>query len=158
MSSEDLLLDDIDELDDCFTLQQIKEFQKIFFQNPIQYSKEYNVKQQQCLEKYNDEAFLMKLNQKNCCKENCLSTKVNPQIALNRFCEIKAMPQSEINLCFLGMIDGSIKITKSASKAPKPKSYLVTNYNFSGIPICQAAWLTIHGVGKTKWEALHMHY
>ncbi|CAG8668721.1 13020_t:CDS:1, partial [Cetraspora pellucida] len=44
-ASEDLLFDHIDdELDDYFTLQQIKEFQQIFFQNPIQYTKEYSIK------------------------------------------------------------------------------------------------------------------
>ncbi|RIB16797.1 hypothetical protein C2G38_2038287 [Gigaspora rosea] len=153
-SSEDILLDDID--DNYFTLQQIKEFQKIFFQCPIKYSKECNIKQQQCLEKYNDEAFLTKLKQTNCCQQNCLSTKNNPQTALDRFCEIKAMSQSEMNLYFLGMIDGSIKGAKSISKVPK--SYLVTNYNFSGVSICQPAWLIIHGIGKTKWEALCTHY
>ncbi|CAG8546246.1 1913_t:CDS:1 [Cetraspora pellucida] len=157
-STSDLLLNNIDELDDYFTLQQIKEFQKIFFQNSIQYSKECNIKQQQCLKKYDDEAFLTKLNQKNCCKENCLSTKVNPETALNRFYKIKAMSQSEMNMYFLGMIDGSIKIPKSKYASKASKLYLVTSYNFSGASICQVAWLTIHGIGKTKWEALRTYY
>ncbi|CAG8687775.1 13943_t:CDS:2 [Gigaspora margarita] len=152
--NEDILLNNID--DNYFNLQQIKEFQKIFFQCPIKYSKECNIKQQQRLEKYDDDAFLTKLKQKNCCQQNCLSTKINPQTALDRFHEIKAMSQSEMNLCFLGMIDGSIKGAKSISKVPK--SYLVTNYNFSEVSICQPAWLIIHEIGKTKWEALCTHY
>ncbi|KAF0451240.1 hypothetical protein F8M41_002065 [Gigaspora margarita] len=98
-SSEDILLDNID--DNYFNLQQIKEFQKIYFQCSIKYSKEYNIKQQQHLEKYDDDAFLTKLKQKNCCQQNCLSTKINPQTALDRFCEIKAISQLEMNLCFL---------------------------------------------------------
>lgn len=156
-ASEDLLLDDIDnELDNYFTLQQINEFQKIFFQYPIKYSKECNIKQQRSLEKYDDEAFLTKLKQKKCCPQDCLSLKVDLQIALNRFREIKAMSQSEMNLCFLGIIDGSIKIAKSASKVPR--SHLVTNYSFSGVSICQTAWLMIHGIGKSKWETLRTHY
>ncbi|CAG8668709.1 13019_t:CDS:2 [Cetraspora pellucida] len=65
-------------------------------------------------------------------------------MALDRFREIKAISQVEMDLCFLGMIDESIKPIKSASKTPK--LYLVTNYNFSEISICQTAWLTIHEI------------
>ncbi|RIB06108.1 hypothetical protein C2G38_2217947 [Gigaspora rosea] len=75
------------------------------------------------LDKQDDEAFLMKLQQFVCCTKRCLLS-VNSQVALKRFQEMKALTQNEASLCFLGIIDASMHTTEF--KNGTPKAYLTT--------------------------------
>ncbi|RIB21335.1 hypothetical protein C2G38_2176961 [Gigaspora rosea] len=99
------------------------------------------------LDKQDNNAFLAKLQQFDCCTLRCL-LNVNPQAALKRFQEMKALIPSKSNLCFLGINDASMHATEF--KYGTPKAYLTTKYKFEGVPICQKAWYTIYDIQKRQ--------
>ncbi|CAG8769427.1 32223_t:CDS:2 [Gigaspora margarita] len=133
---------------------QIDEFKKIYTFKPLQDSLKKEKKSSMKLEKQDDGAYLKKL-QNPCCQKHC-TIKVDAQEALKRYREIKAMTQSESNFCFLGMIDASVRFGMLNNGTQK--TYLTTNYNYSGMSVCQAAWLIICGIGRSRWESLRAHY
>ncbi|CAG8589852.1 19669_t:CDS:2 [Cetraspora pellucida] len=147
--------EDQENIDDVFTLNQIEEFKRIYTFKPIQASIKKEKKSTARSEKRDDEAYLKKLQEKQCCQKLCI-TKIDMQEALNRYREIKAMSQIESNFCFLGMIDASVRFGMLNNGTSK--TYLTTNYNFSGISVCQNAWLIIYGIGRARWESLRAHY
>ncbi|CAG8800541.1 40150_t:CDS:2, partial [Gigaspora margarita] len=131
------------DVNDVFTLRQVEEFKKIYILKPIQASIKKENKSLIRLEKQDDESFLKKL-QNSCCQKQCI-TKINTQEALKCYCEIKALSQSESNFCFLGMLDASTRFGTLNNRVTK--TYLTTNYQFSGVSVCQASWLTIYSIG-----------
>ncbi|CAG8841545.1 23181_t:CDS:2, partial [Gigaspora margarita] len=142
-------------IDNFFTAKQIEHFHKTYMLHPMRAVAEDEKIRNKRLDKWDDDAFLAKLQQFNCCTLRCL-LNVNPQAALKRFQKMKALTQSESNLCFLGIIDTSMHATKF--KDGTQKAYLTTNYKFEGVPICQKAWYTIYDIQKRQWEALRTHY
>ncbi|CAG8843875.1 28970_t:CDS:2, partial [Gigaspora margarita] len=147
---------EVNDIDNCFTIDQIEEFRKIYILHPMQSVIDNDIKQKDRLDKQDNQAFLVRLAQTKCCQQSCLSNKVDSIIALSRFLEIKAMSYTESNICFLGMIDASTKEDNLVYGVPKVN--LTTNYSFNQKKICQKAWLTIHGISRTRWEALRIHY
>ncbi|CAG8744318.1 7130_t:CDS:2 [Gigaspora margarita] len=141
-------------INNFFTIDQIKSFHKMYMLNPMRAIMEENKAREKRLDKHNDDAFLIKLQQ-SCCAKSCF-LNVNNQAALKRFQEMKAMTQYESSLCFLGIIDASMHVTEF--KNGKPKTYLTTDYKFEGVTICQKAWYTIYDIQKRRWEALRTHY
>ncbi|CAG8781419.1 37478_t:CDS:2 [Gigaspora margarita] len=117
-----------DDVSNIFTARQIDEFKKIYTFKPLQDSLKKEKKSSIKLEKQDD--------------------GFDAQEALKRYREIKAMTQSESNFCFLGMIDASVRFGMLNNGIQK--MYLTTNYNYSGMSVCQAAWLTICGIGRSR--------
>ncbi|CAG8793595.1 11778_t:CDS:1, partial [Gigaspora rosea] len=147
--------EDQEGVNDVFTTRQVEEFKKIYAFKPVQASLKRESKSSARLEKQDDDAYLKQLKEKQCCQKHCV-TKINEQVAFNRYREVKALSQEESNFCFLGMIDTSARFGMLNSGVSK--AYLTTNYNFSGISVCQNAWLMIYGIGRARWESLRAHY
>ncbi|CAG8802773.1 20075_t:CDS:2 [Gigaspora margarita] len=126
----------------------------LYLSFPMQNLMEYQSIHTKKLEEQDNDAFVKKL-EKKCCTKLCLN-KVDLQLALNRFKEIKAMSISESNFFFLGIIHANIR--KPELVDGTPKSRMTTKYSFEGTEICQEAWFLIHGIGTTRWKSLREHY
>ncbi|CAG8761821.1 38199_t:CDS:2 [Gigaspora margarita] len=70
-------------------------------------------------------------------QSDCLSNRIDSNIALSRFLKIKAMSNTESNVYFLGMIDTSAKEDNLVNGISKVN--LTTNYIFNQKKICQKA-------------------
>ncbi|CAG8674956.1 9847_t:CDS:1, partial [Cetraspora pellucida] len=138
-----------------FTVDQIKHFHKIYTLYPMRTVIEDEKACEKRLDKRDDNVFLTKLQQLDCCVKKYY-LNINHQSALKRYQEMIAMTSNESSLCFLGIINASINALKF--KNGTPKLYLTTSYKFEGIMICQKTWYIIYDIQKRRWEALHLHY
>ena len=99
------------------------------------------------------EAFQKKLQTTPCCSKNCLIDNIiNCEIATKKFQLYQELNKSQQNMFLLGMLNANVRISKTEKKN------LTSEYYFEGIKICMIAFLTIYGIGKKKWEAIHKHY
>ncbi|CAG8837724.1 18614_t:CDS:2, partial [Gigaspora margarita] len=123
-------------IDNFFTAKQIEHFHKMYVLYPIFTVINNEKTHEKRLDKRDDKAFLMKLQQ---------------FISKN-----ESITQNEVSLYFLEIIDASMHTTEF--KNGMPKVYLTTNYKFKGVSICQKAWYTIYDIQKRRWKALCDHY
>ncbi|CAG8471646.1 1533_t:CDS:2 [Gigaspora margarita] len=83
---------------DCFTQQEIALFQQIYQTNLIQNFNEYEEKKNNKMSEQDNQAFLAKIRQTDCCPKKCFNTSIDHDEALKRFCKIKLMSAAEKNI------------------------------------------------------------
>ena len=130
--------------------KQINKFKKIYSKNKIDNNVDDNdnviQKIKTSLNKKDEEAQLIKLQTKFCCKDSCLQ-KISHEDALVTYQNFQSLSKSYRDMFMLGFLSATIR-DETTTKGQK-RLRLANIYMFEGIKICSNAFLIIYGIGKT---------
>ena len=147
---------DDDEINnEVFSEIEIKKFEKIYNNEPIEESEISELEaEKEKLNRKNEEAknYIISILKENCCNKKCLE-KINQEVAILRCQNYINLTKDQQNMFLLGIISASTRNSITSTS-----NYLTMAFVFDGIAICSNAFLKLYNLSNDRLTALKNHY
>jgi hypothetical protein len=155
LDAENESSEESDQETEILSKKQIKRFEDIYLKKNIEDDEIIENDQQHNMD-IDIDNYIESLKTKNCCIEKeCFRHLNYEEVKIRYKCFIE-LKKTEQDIFLKGVLSANVKseFTRTGDKRLKK----TTEYQFNGVDVCYKAFMSIYGIGKTRWQNIRNHF